>query len=227
MSDSMNSEKTRDIKLLQAGVGVIASPQSPQFVTSEYLMAEGIVPKDWSLLNSQTSPQAFQSQIEYENGVMFLQNGNLIRIVENCNASFQSDYKVFDLANAYLEKLGQNIIGCGVDLDMWMPHDDPASWLTDRLFSRDRSKFLQDITGVDAVLSFEMEDRFEGGTLQINFGVARMNFPEVGIKSVVDIKGLIQFFYEDPGSLAERIQQWQDLHTSILEKLTLVFEETQ
>lgn len=225
MSISMNSEKTRAIRLFQVGVGVIASPQSPQFVTSEYLMAEGIVPKDWSLLNSQTSPQAFQSHIEYGNGVMFLQTGNLVRIVENCNSSFQSDYKVFDLANTFLEKLGDNIIGCGIDLDMWMPHDDPASWITDRLFSRDRSMFLQNITGVDADLSFEMEDRFEGGSLQISLGVARMNFPEVGIKSVVDIKGLIQFLYEDPNSLIERIQQWQDLHNRILDKLSLVFEE--
>ena len=225
MSISMNSEKTRDIKLFQAGVGVIASPQNPRFVTNEYLMAEGIVPKDWSLLNAQTSPQTFQSHIEYENGVTFLQTGNLVRIVENCNASFQSDYRVFDLANTYLEKLGDNIIGCGTDLDMWMPHDDPASWITDRLFSRDRSMFLQNITGVDADLSFEMDDRFEGGTLQISFGVARMNFPEVGTKSVVDIKGLIQFLYVDPGILIERIQQWQELHNSILDKLTLVFEE--
>lgn len=221
----MNSEKVKDIRLLQAGVGVIASPQNPQFVTNEYLMAEGIVPKDWSLLNSQTSPQAFQSHIEYGNGVTFLQNGNLIRIVENCNSNFQDDYKVFGLANAYLKKMGENIIGCGIDLDMWMPHDDPASWITDRLFFRDKSTFLQNISGVDIDLLFEMEDRFEGGNLQISLGVARMNFPEVGIKSVVDIKGLIQFLYEDPSSLIGRIQQWQDLHKRILDKLSLVFEE--
>ena len=84
----MTLATTKDLRLLQAGVGIISSSQSPQFVTNEYLKAKEIVPSSWELSNSQASPQVFQSQIFYGNGVMFLQNGGLLRIVEKLQLEF-------------------------------------------------------------------------------------------------------------------------------------------
>ncbi|MDE2724644.1 MAG: hypothetical protein OXI59_14830 [Gemmatimonadota bacterium] len=207
---------------MQAGVGFMTSSQNSQLVTNEYLRAREIIPDSWEVSNLQASPQIFQSQITYGNGIMFYQNGNLLRIVEFCNSGFQDDYIVYELANTFLEKADGDFIGCGVDLDMWAYDDDPTSWIANRFSMQNESAFLQGISNISLDFSFEMEDQFEGGSLQISLGSAKLNSPESGVKNILDAKGLTQFSNEKPSKLSERMRQWRDLHEIILQKVNLV-----
>lgn len=221
----MESVNMDTLRLYQAGVGIVARPHDPLIVTNSFLESASIVKEEWKLMNSQVSTRSRQSYSEYANGVVFVQNGDLLRIAENCSSHFKDDYEIFELADTFFEKTSGNIIGCGIDLDMWVLADDPTSWIADRLLKDDHSTFLQDVSELNTEFQFSMKGDFEGGDMQISLGIGTASTPYSGERSIVDIQGLVQFYSESPKKLQERVYMWKNIHECILEKLRHILEE--
>lgn len=220
----MASIGMENLKLYKAGVGILASPHVPRIITNEFLVSEEIIGKDWILSNSHIQTSSAQSHIEFRNGVTFFQNGELLRITEQCESEFQDDYVVFEVAAAYLDKAQGNIYGCGVDLDMWILHDEPAAWISEQMLFQGNTTFLQDLSGVSIDFEFQMRGEFEGGNLQLAFGAGTINNPNAEERSILDVRGLIQFYNEEPNTLRKRIEKQERLHDCILNKLRSVLE---
>ena len=47
---------------------------------------------------------------------------------------------------------------------------------------QNESAFLRGISNINIDFSFEMEDEFEGGSLQISLASGNINFPESGVR---------------------------------------------
>ena len=209
--------------LTSVSVVVTANHHNPSILTPDFLTAQGIVPQDWEVLDSMTTPGV--SAIHYSERLQWTLDQGALRIVEPCEGAFQDRYEVHDLATRYIDKV--RVVpyrSLGLNCQVWTPLKDPGRWLTER--------FLSTEFQTPNLINLRMEPRFSFGSNQavpdaiVNLSVNSGQVERPG-EHPVDA-AIIDCNVHHPGPLdAERlisaIGQWAVHQDAIKEALYLLF----
>lgn len=163
--------KNRPYLLGTVNVVITANNHNPLFLDPNALASKKIVPTDWTVLESGTTPEA--ALIRYANGVEWLIDQSRLQISESCDHSFKDDYLIYGLADAYLEKVPrvpyQNL---GLNYLVTFAQDNPRQWLLERFVpSYLRSKNNIDVFAMLPRMFFDMGSTLRSiCKLEINIG---------------------------------------------------------
>ena len=112
-------------------VVVTAEFHNPSILNRDFLVSNGIVPKDWEVVEAITTPPV--SIVRYSNGIQWNVDQSRLTIDENCGAPFQNEYQVHRLAVAYLDTLPHvPYRSLGLNCVVSIKQDNPTQWLTQR-----------------------------------------------------------------------------------------------
>ena len=73
-------------------VVVTAEFHNPSILNRDFLVSNGIVPKDWEVVEAITTPPV--SIVRYSNGIQWNVDQSRLTVDENCGAPFQNEYLV-------------------------------------------------------------------------------------------------------------------------------------
>lgn len=120
--------------LTSVSVVVTANHHNPSILTPDFLTAQGIVPQDWEVLDSMSTPGL--SVINYNERPHWMLDQGVLRIVEPCEGEFQDRYEVHDLATRYIDIVRvvpyRNL---GLNCQVWTHLEDSGRWITERFLS--------------------------------------------------------------------------------------------
>ena len=145
----MASELT--VSLTSISVVVTADNHNPSILNPEFLVSHGIVPQDWEVLDSMTTPGF--SVVNYKERPQMILDQGALRIIESCEGEFQDSYDVHNLATKYIDKVRMvPYRSLGLNCQICTQLEEPERWLTERFLSTEiRSQDLKDL---------ELEPRF-------------------------------------------------------------------
>lgn len=131
--------------LVSISVVVTANNHNPSILTPDFLTSQGIVPRDWEVLDSMTTPGF--SAVNYKERSQWILDSGALRIIESCDGEFQDSYEVHDLATKYIDKV--RVVpyrGLGLNCQICTQLEEPERWLTERFLSAAiRSQDLEDL----------------------------------------------------------------------------------
>ena len=118
-------------RLCNVSVVVTAEFHNPSILNPDFLVSRGIVPEDWTVAETLTTPPV--SVVRYTNGMAWTVDQSRLTVTENCGPAFGDHYDSHDLVNAYLNKLPHvpyRVLG----LNCRVPtlQSDPRRWLVER-----------------------------------------------------------------------------------------------
>ena len=117
--------------LNSVNVVVTAEFHNPSIINPDFLRSKGIVPEDWNVVETVTSPVL--SMIRYENGITWTVEQSKLTVAENCMQSFQDIYLAHSLACGYLRTLPHvPYRSLGLNCTILKPVESAENWLTDR-----------------------------------------------------------------------------------------------
>ena len=126
------SEKL-DLWLHSVSVVILANAHNPSILSPSFLESNGIVPKDWKVVETATTPA--MSFIRYDNGVQWTVDQQRLTIIDKCNISFYEKYdgRIHQLAKSYVEKLPHvSYLDLGLNCVVSTVRKNPQQWVTDQ-----------------------------------------------------------------------------------------------
>ena len=213
--------------LTSVSVVVTANHHNPSILTPDFLTAQGIVPQDWEVLDSMSTPGL--SAINYNERPHWMLDQGALRIVEPCEGEFQDRYEVHDLATRYIDIVRvvpyRNL---GLNCQVWTPLKDPGRWLTERFLKAEvQSQDLKDLT-MEPQFTFDANQAVADA--KVNISISSGQVEREG-ETWIDA-AIIECNVHHQGPLdAERIisaiGKWAVHQDSIREALNLLFEGDQ
>jgi hypothetical protein len=203
------------VRLHNVSVVVTAEFHNPSILNPDFLASHGIVPADWTVADTLTTPPV--SVVKYENGIAWTVDQSRLTVTENCGPKFQDSYRIHALVNAYLEKLPHvpyRALGLNCQVSTLQP--DPRSWL----FAQFASDWLHNdsrVRGMKPAFALDTVD----AVCNIAFaGATRDNSPCVFAECNVHHRGRL-----DVAGLRAAIARWAERQEFVASKLDWLFEE--
>ena len=118
-------------RLESISVVVTAQSHNPSILSQDFLVSQEIVPANWEVAEAVTTPAV--SLVRYRNGMQLVVDEGKLTVVENCKSSFQDEYLVHAVVNAYLKKLPHvPYRSLGLNCRVVMRQEGPQDWLMHR-----------------------------------------------------------------------------------------------
>lgn len=124
--------------LHSVSVVITAESHNPSILNKDFLVTEGIVPKEWAVRETIITPAA--SKVQYANGIRWLVDQQRLEISRELDVEFHeyADNQIHDLAVSYVKKLPYvPYRSLGLNCTVSVMREDPLQWLTDRFLSVD------------------------------------------------------------------------------------------
>lgn len=119
------------VRLHDVSVVVTAEFHNPSILNPDFLRIRGIVPQDWIVAETLTTPPV--SVVKYGNGIAWTVEQSRLTVTERCGPTFGDHYKSHDLVNAYLRALPHvPYRGLGLNCRLSVSRPDPRRWLVER-----------------------------------------------------------------------------------------------
>ncbi len=120
--------------LHSVSVVVTAEFHNPSILNQDFLVAEGIVPKDWEVVETITTPPL--SIVRFSNNIQWTVIQESLIVAEECESTFRDGYRVHNLARVYLEKLPHvPYRSLGLNCVVSIAYDNPQQWLIERFLN--------------------------------------------------------------------------------------------
>ena len=104
---------------------------NPSILNRDFLVSKGIVPDDWDVEESITTPPV--SVVRYRNGIQLIVDQSRLNVSEVCTSSFQKEYRPHRLVDAYVDKLPHvPHRSLGLNCQVSMVQNKPKDWVTQR-----------------------------------------------------------------------------------------------
>ena len=118
-------------RLHSVSVVVTAEFHNPSVLNRDFLASRGIVPEAWEVVEVFSTPAA--SFLSYGNGIQWTVDQSKLTVTENCDSSFQDEYRVHPMVAEYLAAL-PNVPyrSLGLNFVLSMRRNDPGTWLRQR-----------------------------------------------------------------------------------------------
>ena len=209
--------------LASISVVVTANNHNPSILTPEFLASQGIVPPDWEVLDSMTTPGF--SAVNYKGRIQWILDQGVLRIIESYEGEFQDSYEVHDLATKYIDKV--RVVpyrGLGLNCQIWAQLEKPERWLTERFLSTAiRSQNLTDLK-LEPRFTFSASPTFPGAiiNISINSGEVERSGEEWSDAVIIDCNVHHQGPLE-ADRLISAIGQWAMHQDSIRSALGVLF----
>ncbi len=133
------------LEILYTSIVVIAEHLDPSILHPSYLVAEGIIPKDWELAEPSISTPV-RSNARFTNGIAFSVDPNRFQVVENDPIEDYSKSLLPQLARTYIDKLPKvRYMKLGINVKAFIEHSSAggllvAKFLTEGSWDREESK---------------------------------------------------------------------------------------
>ena len=119
------------LQLQSVSVVVTAQFHNPSILNPDFLISQEIVPESWEVAETVTTPAV--SFVHYQNGIRLTVDEGKLTVIENCKSSFQEEYRVHQVVNAYLTKLPHvPYRSLGLNCQVSMRQENPQDWLVQR-----------------------------------------------------------------------------------------------
>ena len=203
------------VRLHNVSVVVTAEFHNPSILNPDFLASHGIVPEDWTVAETVTTPPV--SVVKYENGISWTVDQSRLTITENCGPTFQDSYRVHALVDTYLEKLPHvPYRELGLNYQLSTLQSDPGSWIVAQ-FAADWLRHKPGVCGMKSALTLDMGDAlcniaFADGT--------RDNSPCVAAECNVHHRGRL-----DMADLRAAIARWPERQEFVASTLDWLLEE--
>ena len=144
------------VRLHNVSVVVTAEFHNPSILNPDFLVSRGIVPTDWSLAETLTTPPV--SVVKYTNGIAWTVDQSRLTVTEDCGPAFRDHYESHALVTAYLERLPHvPYRGLGLNCQVSTLRDDPQRWLVER-FAVDWLRDDRQVRGMRPAFALNAED---------------------------------------------------------------------
>ena len=113
-------------RLHSVSVVVTAEFHDPSVLDRNFLVSKRIVPEDWEVTEAFSTPPV--SILRHGNGIQWTLDQSKLTVTEDCNSSFQDEYRVHSLASNYVAVL-PNVPyrGLGLNCVVSMQRDNPEN----------------------------------------------------------------------------------------------------
>ena len=209
------SENPR-FSLHSVSVVVTAQFHNPSILNPDFLVSREIVPADWTVAETLTTPPV--SVAKYENGVEWSVDQSRLTVAEKSGPAFGDSYRVHGLVIAYLQKLPHvPYRSLGLNCQVSTPQANPQRWLIERF----GAEWLSDES---AVLGMTPKFAFDAGdaVCQISIGDAPKNGERIALECNMHHQGPL-----DVDGLCAAIERWPERQTFILSALALLLGSQQ
>ena len=122
----------RCVRLHNVSIVVTAEFRSPSIPNPDFLVSDGISPRDRTVTETVTPPPV--AVVKYDCGVEWTVDPSRLAIMENCGPAFADHSSIYDLATAFLGKLPH--VSCrslGLKCQVSMLEAESQRWLVGRL----------------------------------------------------------------------------------------------
>ncbi len=144
------------VRLHSVSVVVTAEFHNPSILNPDFLVSRGIVPADWSVAETLTTPAV--SVVKYTNGIAWTVDQSRLTVTENCGPAFRDHYESHDLVTTYLDRLPHvPYRGLGLNCQASTLQHDPRRWLVER-FAVDWLRNDPRVRGLKPALALNAED---------------------------------------------------------------------
>ena len=203
------------VRLHNVSVVVTAEFHNPSILNPDFLASHGIVPADWTVAETLTTPPV--SVVKYENGIAWTVDQSRLTVTENCGPTFQDGYRIHAIVNAYLEKLPHvPYRELGLNCQVSMLQSDPRGWLVAR-FAADWLRNDPRVRGMRPAFALETGD----AVCNITFADAtRDNSPCVAAECNVHHHGRL-----DVAGLRAAIARWAERQEFVVSTLGWLLEK--
>ena len=209
------SENQR-FSLHSVSVVVTAQFHNPSILNPDFLVSRQIVPKDWAVAETLTTPPV--SVVKYENRVEWSVDQSRLTVAEKSGPAFEESYRVHQLVVAYLQKLPHvPYRSLGLNCQVSTPQSNPQRWLTERF----GASWLRD---EPRVLRMTPKFSFDAGDAVCHVSV--VDAPKNGGRVVLDCNMHHQGPLDVDGMCAA-IERWPERQTFIVAALAMLLGSQQ
>ena len=209
------SENPR-VSLHSVSVVVTAQFHNPSILNPDFLASREIVPADWKVAETLTTPPV--SVVKYENGVEWSVDQSRLTVAEQSGPGFGDSYRVHPLVIAYLRKLPHvPYRSLGLNCQVSKSQANPQRWLIERF----GAKWLSD---EPAVLGMTPKFALDAGDAVCRIGIG--DAPKSGERIVLECNMHHRGPLEVNG-LCAAIERWPERQTSILSALATLLGSEQ
>ena len=210
----------QDIWLHDVSVVVTAKYHNPSVLNPGFLTAKGIVPEEWEVEESITTPP--MSLVNYKNQTRWDVQQEKLSVLENCKP-FQESFNVYSQVIAYIEALPHvPYRSLGLNTTLSVATNDPVGWMSER-FLRPGPWNQENLTGLRMVPKFVfMADdaicnlAMSNGSRQPPEGDPE---PTVILQSNLHHEGL-----SDPSELCDAIGRWKEKKNLVFAALDILMK---
>ena len=196
------------VSLHSVSVVVTAQFHNPSILNPDFLASREIVPADWKVAETLTTPPV--SVVKYENGVEWSVDQSRLTVAEQSGPGFGDSYRVHPLVIAYLRKLPHvPYRSLGLNCQVSKSQANPQRWLIERF----GAKWLSD---EPAVLGMTPKFALDAGDAVCRIGIG--DAPKSGERIALECNMHHQGPLEVNG-LCAAIERWPERQTSILSAL--------
>lgn len=211
------------LSLTSISVVVTANNHNPSILTPEFLASQGIVPPDWEVLDSMTTPVL--SAVNYKERPQWVIDQGALRITESCEGGFRESYIVHEIATKFIDSV--RVVpyrSLGLNCQICLLIEDSEQWITKRFLSTAiRSQNLKDLN-LEPRFSFSASPIIPGAiiNLSVKSGEVASSDEEWNDAAIIDCNVHHQGPLE-ADSLISAIGQWTTHQDSIRSALSVLF----
>ncbi len=144
------------VRLHSVSVVVTAEFHNPSILNPHFLVSHGIVPEDWTVTETLTTPPV--SVVKYANGIAWTVDQSRLTVTENCGPVFGDSYRSHALVDAYLQRLPHvPYRALGLNCQVSMLASNPRRWLIAR-FAVEWLQHNRMIRGMRPAFSLDADD---------------------------------------------------------------------
>ena len=192
---------------------VTAEFHNPSILNPDFLVSREIVPADWTVLETLTTPPV--SVVKYENGVEWTVDQSRLTVAEKSGPAFGNSYRVHRLVDTYLRKLPHlPYRGLGLNCQVSTRQANPQRWLIERFGA--------------SWLCGEPMVRGMRPTFALNAGdavcrISLVDAPQNGFEQIISDCNVHHQGPLDVDGLCNAIARWPERQTFIVSALATLF----
>src|SRR3989304_5143826 len=117
-----------ETRLIQVSSVVVGRAHNPSILNPDFLNLNGIVPRDWEVVDTLTTPQL--ALVRYSNGVSLTVEHNKLQVVQVGESLVHQSSHSSAIARRYVETLPHvNYVAVGNNFQTLVPIDEPGEFL--------------------------------------------------------------------------------------------------
>lgn len=199
------------VSLHSVSVVVTAQFHNPSILNPDFLKSRKIVPADWTVAETLTTPPV--SVVKYENGVEWSVDQSRLTVAEKSGPGFGESYRVHRLVIAYLQRLPHvPYRSLGLNCQVSTPQSDPQIWLIERF----GASWLSD---EPAVLGMTPKFALDAGdaVCRISIGDTPKNGERIALDCNMHHQGQL-----DVDGLCAAVERWPERQNFIVSALAML-----